>query len=179
MRILWVFLGTLLVLSEQAIGDHISVVSVGVNSHDHLYDYSYQVQNSPASTDNIYSFGLFGLNGVAIENLQAPTGWSVLYEDSSVVWTGYIFAAQLAPGASISGFSFTSIGPPNGSLNYFTLGYDPVQRIPTDIQLDTTIGPTTTPEPMPGMLIFVGSLVIVGLRGAFWRPLAPRSDCRK
>ena len=102
-----------------------------------LYTYRYTITNFGESRKVLHEFHI-PLRGASVLNIQAPTGWegSVTFDQSSVGWcactpegvtipANYVDDGRdlpsrfaVAPGATLSGFSFQSAYPPSQGAFY-------------------------------------------------------------
>lgn len=158
-------------------------VTVVFNSVSGLYEYDYQIANSPSSAQKAVAFALrlqgTGLNGTA------PTGWSFgRYEARPMVeWAateaapdppGFIddgslplAAHSIGPGAATSGFKLVSPDPP-GTVTYYVKGEvpepvlaedgdaDALPAFDSDIEVDSVSGSTIGPVPVAAPEFFEG-----------------------
>ncbi len=106
-----------------------------------LYTYSYTLTSSSASVQDVVSF-IVAFEG-SIDNINEPQGWDhgIMFNGSMVHWSADVAADfppgvqdqgqvppsafPVKPGASMTGFSFTSPKAP-GPVKYIVHGYSPI-----------------------------------------------------
>ena len=124
------------------------------NKKTKIWTYSYKVTNSSSSQQPLWQFAID--YNPPISSITSPTGWASLKfadrntngwaaiggasfpvgqaDDGSVPPSPY----QIAPGASLSGFSFQSPNPP-ASVPDFALGFAPLPAVTTEDDPDTLV----------------------------------------
>jgi len=130
------------------------------------FTYSYLVQNSSSSIDDIFAFGLAGLTD-PLTSILTPTGWDVEVTTAAITWTSLDPTFDIPPGASMSGFGFQSSVPP-GSVTSATFGSERITGVPTDAQSTITIGPAV-PEASTLSLVAIGLGMCINLPSRFKR----------
>ena len=170
------------ILVEPQKGDQLTstvAVEVSVDPGTHFYTYNYTVTNNTDSAQEIWFFALdVGGDFVIIESASVPDGWLFgSHGDRPFVsWSavggdvpeGYVDSGnippspyQVKPGETLSGFSITTLTPPE-SGKFYAQGFTPLPQVSGDAEelaeanyevLDFTedsfIGSTTTPMVAP------------------------------
>lgn len=146
-----------------------------------LFEYSYELQNSADSLENIFDFRLLFTDTETVTGLAAPTGWTFAPASPGLVnWFSGGESADLLPGASLRGFLFQSVLGP-GTISFQTTGHPPpiivealadnppiegftqgpvVIVLPPDPGPDPGPDPEPAPIPEPATMWLTGSSVV-------------------
>jgi hypothetical protein len=124
--------------------------------------WSYTITNN--TTDpNLWFTDVTLIITAPVADITSPTNWLV-----DTDYTTYIewfngdadppYPDDIAPGSSLSGFSFTSVGSPGQHL-YGLISWDHNLDEPGPSLAGTVIAPTSVPEPATAAFIITGFLV--------------------
>jgi hypothetical protein len=130
------------------------IVSGGYTETAGVFTYRYAIDN--LGPEGIYDFGLFFVGNPL--QVGAPDGWDRIAGEGFIDWFSLDPSADIAPGAALGGFWFTSVLGPD-AITYLALGWDPVvaeqlgsEYAPADFRGETT-GPSAVPVPEPTTLL--------------------------
>ncbi|MDL1956862.1 MAG: PEP-CTERM sorting domain-containing protein [Candidatus Desulfofervidus auxilii] len=113
-----------------------------------VYTYNYEIANDQNSPDYVGIFDLFP--AVSVFDIVSPTGWDYMVAGNWVEWYSTWPTYDIAPGGSLSGFSFKSYGSP-GTITYDAGAWG--AAYPDDYAFGNTVGPV----PEPATLLLIGS----------------------
>lgn len=122
--------------------------------------FAYTLQDTGSST-----LGEFQLNvpdSTQLTNVMSPAGWAIFPgSTTNVDWYSTASSFDIAPGSSLSGFSFDD-ALPAGSQGYFVQSYDD-----NSTATGTTQGPVpaTAPVPEASSVVSLGLLLMLGMGG--------------
>lgn len=123
------------------------------------YDYILHNTSDPIEDDgyNLYDFFLNFSPTVTLSNILSPLNWDSISDSSSFIdWFSQLpgippDGADIAPGTSLSGFSFTS------NTRLASLSFDTLLTNPIDPPNPASYSGTTTPVPEPNTIMLLAS----------------------
>lgn len=143
----------ILLAASQALASPILVASVSTLPDD-TFLYTYELINPADESENVFDLGLF-FEGDPL-NVSAPTGWDYIAGLGFIDWFSLAPETDLAPGASLRGFSFQSPFAA-GTIAYQTLGVNAVTGDVGTPVFGETDGPVSAvPEPSTVGLLGIG-----------------------
>jgi hypothetical protein len=133
-------------------------VSAVINKRDEAYSYSYTVSNGVRAEQSIWMFWLILPESVRVSNPKAPNGWDLTYGtgergnylDFELTW-GSPSDADVSPGSSLGGFSFTTTNSLPGIVPYYAEGYAPAPTFEEGMAEDSIPGYTDLTPYGPGV----------------------------
>ncbi len=170
--------GPLIAQDELIPGNKIAVVFQLQTSLDgEKYTYRYSMTNKPEAQQDVYRFWLLPPKTVILDNLRAAPRWNTgLDHVDSLLLVNFIARkhADIKPGTTLDGFSFSSIGIP-GIISFYAEGEHPLPKFPRGMATDSipgyddltpygpgiigkTVGPVPPPTPFVP-LVFLDTLI--------------------
>jgi|GEM_PF-2619548 len=128
-------------------------VSAVINKRDEAYTYSYTVSNGVRAEQSIWQFRLILPESVQVSNQEAPNGWrghGGPYGDR-IGW-GSPSDADVSPGSSLGGFSFTTTNSLPAIVPYYAEGYAPAPTFEEGMAEDSIPGYTDLTPYGPGVV---------------------------
>lgn len=120
---------------------------------DDSFLYSYELLNPSTELENVFDVGVF-FAGDPLD-VSSPTGWDSIAGLGFINWFSLMPENDLPIGQTLTGFSFRSaLGP--GTIEFRTLGADPVTGDVGQPVSGATVGPAAVPEPGTLCLMALG-----------------------
>lgn len=135
-----------------------------------LFRYSYAVANAPSSAQQAWTFDVDVVS--PISQIAAPAGWVGMQITARpwVHWAALDTSRRLAPGGSLSGFSFMSPKPP-GDATFHAKGYVEVPHVAASSEADAELAAEELVERCPQLQI---SPLDEGISGRTFGPVDAR-----